>query len=130
AVEGWGVGADGGGAVAALGGLLEPPDSRRPRLAALWGHEGSGKGTVVSELARVARSHGFVPVAARLMPRFADWLSGRSLFVIDDGERREGWSVLLCASAGSYRPHVLLFVGKEEPPGLDGIGLTPVTVSA
>ena len=117
-------------AVAALGEIFERPDSIRPRITALWGPEGAGKGTVVSALARIARLHGFVPVAAHLLSRFAPDLSGRSLFVIDDGDQREGWSVLLHAASGSCRPHVLLFVGLEEPRSLDGIGLTPLPAEA
>src|SRR5436190_988853 len=34
------------------------------------------------------------------------------------------------AAFGAGRPHVLLFVGLEEPPSLDGIGLTPLTAEA
>ena len=120
-------------AVSALGELFERPDALRPRITALWGPDGSGKDTVVSELARIARLHGFVPVASRLVSQFADVLVGRSLFVIDDEarrdrDRRDGWGVLLSASAGACRAHVLLFVGRDEPPALDGIGLTPVAV--
>src|SRR5437016_2377917 len=73
-------------AVAAFGELFERPDSIRPRIAALWGPVGAGKGTVVTALARIARRHGFVPVAARVLATFGSDLSGRSLFVIDDGE--------------------------------------------
>jgi DNA-binding NtrC family response regulator/tetratricopeptide (TPR) repeat protein len=115
-------------AVAAIGELFERPDSVRPQVTGLWGPQGAGKRTVVDELARIARLHGFVPVAARVLPAFPDALSGRTLFVIDDGEEREGWRVLLSAMSGACRPHVLLFVGREEPRSLDGIGLTPVSV--
>jgi transcriptional regulator with AAA-type ATPase domain/tetratricopeptide (TPR) repeat protein len=113
-------------AVRTIGEIFERPDSLRPRVAALWGPDGAGKGTVVLELARVARLHGFVPVAARIVSRFAALLSGRSLFVIDDGSGGDGWRVLLCEGLGSSRPHVLLFVGNEEPKSVDGIGLSPV----
>jgi DNA-binding NtrC family response regulator len=117
-------------AVAAIGELFERPDSVRPRVAGLWGPQGAGKGTVVGDLARIARLHGFVPVAARVLPAFADALSGRTLFVIDDGDGHEGWRVLLSAMSGTCRPHVLLFVGREEPASLDGIGLTPVSAES
>ena len=80
--------------VAALAELFDSP-ARRPRIAALWGPQGAGKSTVVSELARAARIEGFVPIAAHLVerPAFAEVLAGRTLFIIDD-EREAGWPAL------------------------------------
>ena len=59
----------------------------RPHVASLWGPRGSGKRTAVGEIARVARLHGFVPIAARLVEsRCAELWRGRSLLVIGDAE--------------------------------------------
>jgi len=117
-------------AATALAELFERPDAVRPRIAALWGPDGSGKDTVVLALARTARLHGFVPVSAAVALRFADVLCGRTLFVIDRGDQGDGWRVLLSAAGGAFRPHVLLFVGTEEPSGVDGVGLAPLPVEA
>ena len=117
-------------AVAAISELFERSCGTRPHVAALWGPAGAGTHTAIDDLARMARLRGFVPVAARVLPAFSDRLRGRSLFVIDAGGRRLGWSVLLGAAAASPRPHVLLFVGREEVPTVDGIALEPFTIDA
>ena len=115
-------------AVAAIGELFERAEGPRPRIAAMWGPEGAGKSTAVVELARRARLHGFVPLLARLVPTFANQLAGRSLFVISDAERGLGWTGLLRAALAAGRPHILMFVGREEVPSVDGIGLDPLAV--
>jgi DNA-binding NtrC family response regulator/tetratricopeptide (TPR) repeat protein len=117
-------------AVAAMSELFERSCGTRPHVAALWGPAGAGTRTVIDDLARMARLSGFVPVAAHVLPAFSDRLRGRSLFVIDAEGRRFGWSVLLGAALASPRPHVLLFVGREEVPGVDGIALEPFTIDA
>ncbi len=117
-------------AVAALGELFERTGGTRPHIAALWGPIGAGKRTAIDDLARMARLQGFVPVAARVLSALADRLRGRRLFVIDDEESRLGWRVLLGAALASPRPHVLLFISREEVPSVDGIGLEPVSADA
>ncbi len=112
--------------VMALGELLERADALRPRVAAIWGPRGAGKTTVVAALARIARLYGFVPVAAHLVPCTLDALSGRSLFVIDDGGVQDGWKALLYAASRSDRPHVVLRAGRENPPGVEGVALAPL----
>src|SRR5436189_188083 len=68
----------------------------RPHLVALWGPPGSGKTTIVSHLARIARVNGFVPVAARLVrSRYAALWQGRSVFVIADESDADPWPALL-----------------------------------
>ena len=117
-------------AVAAIGELFERGSGTRPHVTSLWGPGGAGKGTAIDDLARLARLHGFVPVAARVLSEWGDRLRGRSLFVIDDEELRLGWRVLLGAALASPRPHVLLFVGPEEVPSVEGIGLEPLPADA
>jgi DNA-binding NtrC family response regulator/tetratricopeptide (TPR) repeat protein len=117
-------------AVAAIGELFERGSGTRPHVTSLWGPEGAGKGTAIDDLARMARLHGFVPVAARVLSEWGDRLRGRSLFVIDDDKLRLGWRVLLGAALASPRPHVLLFVGAEEVPSVEGIGLEPLPADA
>jgi DNA-binding NtrC family response regulator len=115
-------------AVASITELFDRSGGTRPHIAALWGPAGAGTGTAIDDLARMARLRGFVPVAARVLSRFSDLLRGRSLFVIDDDPGRAGWSVLLGAALASPRPHVLLFVGREEVPSVDGLALEPFNV--
>jgi transcriptional regulator with GAF, ATPase, and Fis domain/tetratricopeptide (TPR) repeat protein len=117
-------------AVAALGELLEPSDDLRPRIAALWGPDGAGKHSALLDLARIARLHGFVPLSAPLAWTFGRRLVGRSLLLIDSTNQNHGWSALLEASLRTPRPHVLLFVGKDEIRGVDGVRLEPLATDA
>jgi len=117
-------------AVAAIGEAFEHPTGVRPRVVTLWGPEGAGKRTIVGHLARMARQQGFVPVTACLLGGFAELLRGRSLFIIDDGDRRAGWSAWLTAAVGISRPHVLLFVAREDPSPSEGVGVRPMSVDA
>ncbi len=117
-------------AVAVIGELFERGGGMRPHIAALWGPDGAGKRTATNDLARMARLQGFVPIAARVLSALADRVRGRSLFVIDEEESRLGWRVLLGAALASPRPHVLLFIGREEVPSVDGIGLEPLGIDA
>jgi DNA-binding NtrC family response regulator/tetratricopeptide (TPR) repeat protein len=117
-------------AVAILGELLEPTDNLRPRIAALWGPEGAGKRTALLDLARIARLHGFVPLSAALASTYGQRLAGRSLLLVDSTSGNLGWSALLDASLRTPRPHVLLFVGRCEIPGVDGVRLEPLSAEA
>ncbi len=101
-----------------------------PRVAALWGPDGAGKHTAVLELARIGRLRGFVPVSAQIFSSFAPLLAKRSLVLIDESGRGLGWRVLLQAALRSLRPQILLFVGREETPQVDGIRLEPLGIEA
>ncbi len=110
-------------AAATLSGIFQHSDGR-PRVAALWGPAGSGKRTVVTELARIARSIGFVPVASRLIDtRYAELWRGRSLFVIVDSAVPRPWDALLQSALRAPRPHVFLIVGEEESNAVDSVRL-------
>ncbi len=117
-------------AVAAIGEVFEHPHGIRPRSMTLWGPDGAGKGTIVGHLARAARLRGFVPVAAPLLGAYAEILRGRSLLVIDVGDGRAGWPAWLAASIGVPRPHVLLFVAREEPATAHAVAVGPVSIDA
>jgi DNA-binding NtrC family response regulator/tetratricopeptide (TPR) repeat protein len=117
-------------AVAVLGELLEPSEDLRPRIAALWGPDGAGKHTALLDLARIARLQGFVPLSAPLASTFGQRLAGRSLLLIDSTNQNLGWSALLNASLRTPRPHVLLFVGRDEVRGVDGVRLEPLATEA
>ena len=117
-------------AVAVLGELLEPSEDLRPRIAALWGPDGAGKRTALLDLARIARLRGFVPLSAPLASTFGQRLAGRSLLLIDSTNQNLGWSALLNASLRTPRPHVLLFVGRDEVSGVDGVRLEPLATEA
>jgi DNA-binding NtrC family response regulator/tetratricopeptide (TPR) repeat protein len=111
-------------AVASLSEMFHAAAGSRPHIAALWGPPGSGKTTVVGQLARTARINGFVPVAARFATRrYAELWQGRSLFVIDDESDTDAWTALLETVTKSPQPHVLLIVGVDEPRTVDGVAL-------
>ena len=113
-------------AVSAIAELFDGAGAR-PQIVALWGPIGSGKTTVVSELARVARLRGFVPLAVRLLGSpWADAVGGRTLFLIDD-EESTGWRGLLDASIRWPRPHVLVFAAVDDVPAVQGLALEPLS---
>ena len=121
-------------AVSALAEMFHAAGGVRPHISAVWGPPGSGRGMVVRELARIARTNGFVPVASRLIDsRYAGLLRGRSLFVIADGDDAGGatpWSAPLDAALSAPQPHVFLMVGEVECRSVDGVALGRVPADA
>ena len=118
-------------AVAALAEMFLENGSSRPHVAALWGPPGSGKRVALGEVARMARLHGFVPVASRFIAsRYAELWRGRSLLVIGDAAEGNRWSAFLDAALCNTQPHVLLMVGTEECRPIDGVRLEPVSADA
>ncbi len=118
-------------AVPALAEMFHTAGGARPHVAALWGPPGAGKRLLVGELARIARTKGFVPVAARLIDsRQAGLWRGRSLFVIADAAEERVWSALLNVALRDAQPHVLLLVGEDECRSISGVvvGCLPVDV--
>jgi DNA-binding NtrC family response regulator/tetratricopeptide (TPR) repeat protein len=116
----------------ALAALVEMFDATgaRPHVASLWGPSGSGKGKATLDVARAARTRGFVPVAARLIgTRYADLWRGRSLLVIGGGHE-QGWSALLDTALADAQPHMLLIVGETECRHVDGVRLARVSADA
>jgi DNA-binding NtrC family response regulator/tetratricopeptide (TPR) repeat protein len=103
----------------------------RPRTSVLWGAAGSGRRIIAGKLARIARSRGFVPVAASLIgSRHADLWSGRSLFVLADAGDERVWQAFIGAAMIDPRPHVLLLVGEQECRSLDGVGIPRASTEA
>jgi two-component system response regulator AtoC len=117
-------------AVVALSDMLRTACERRPRVAALWGPRGAGLRTAVIVLAREARMNGFVPVDARLLDAYPALLADRSLFLTEWDPRGRGLTSLLRATLRTSRGHVCLVVSSEDVRGVDGVGLTRVSVSA
>jgi len=116
-------------AVSAIAELFDATGPR-PQIVALWGPIGSGKTSVVSELARVARLKGFVPLSVRLLgSRWADAVGGRTFFLIDD-EASTGWRSLLDGAIRWPRPHVLLFAAVDDIRAVQGLALEPLSADA
>ena len=115
-------------ALPAVAELFDAPSNAGPRIVSIYGAAGAGKTALVSELSRVARLNGFVPVSVRMLSEASVFtlLRGRSLFLIDD-EAGPGWTALLDASMRAPRPHVLVFAGREEVPTVDAVALEPLT---
>jgi DNA-binding NtrC family response regulator/tetratricopeptide (TPR) repeat protein len=117
--------------ISALSEMFHGVDGTRPHVAALWGPPGSGKRMAVREIARIARMHGFVPVASRLVAsRYAELWRGRSLFVIGDEEDSARWSAFLDVALRDAQPHVMLMVGNDECRSIDGVRLGRVPAEA
>ena len=109
-------------AVSALAEMFHTAEGARPHVSGLWGPRGAGKRVLVGELARTARTRGFVPVAARLIEsRQAGLWRGRSLFVIAHEADERVWSAFLNAALRDPMRHVLLLVGEDERRSVDGI---------
>ena len=117
--------------VSALSEMFHGVFGARPHVAALWGPPGSGKRMAVREIARIARMHGFVPVASHLVAsRYAELWRGRSLFVIGDEEDSARWSAFLDVALREAQPHVMLMVGNDECRSIDGVRLGRVPAEA
>jgi DNA-binding NtrC family response regulator len=118
-------------AVTALAEMFHTAGGARPHVTGLWGPPGAGKRVLVGELARIARTKGFVPVAARLIDsRQAGLWRGRSLFVIADGAAEGVWSAFLNAALRDAQPHVLLLVGEDECRSIGGVVVRSLPVDA
>jgi DNA-binding NtrC family response regulator/tetratricopeptide (TPR) repeat protein len=106
-------------------------DGARPLTATLWGPPGSGKRFVVRALARAARAHGFVPIAAAMLETpVAEIVRGRSLFVVAVDGGGAAWRAFVAATIRTARPHVLLIVSERESRFVDGVGLRRLGVDA
>ncbi len=113
-------------AVSALSELFDlprPGQPREPQIVGIWGPDGSGKTSAVSDLARTARLAGFVPISVRLLASpLATAIDGRSLFLIDD--ELSAWPRgLIDAAVSSPRAHVVVCVSREDTRGISSVGL-------
>ena len=100
-------------------------------LPVLWGPAGSGKTIVALELARIARTNGFIPVASGLLESpYADVWEGRSLFIIARDVVPSAWSIALQSMLRSPRPHVVLVTGEMDYRAVDGVQLTRLDADA
>ena len=118
-------------AVPALADMFQAAGGGRPHVSSLWGPAGAGKQVIVGELARIARTKGFVPIAARLIgSRQAALWGGRSLFVIAESGDEGAWSAFLNATLKDPQPHVLLLVGEDECRSVGGVVVRRLPVDA
>jgi DNA-binding NtrC family response regulator len=109
--------------VAALAEMFRAPCGDRPHVIVLVGPTGSGRTTIVGELARTARQQGFVPITSPLVgSRYAAVCRGRSLFIIHRGPAN-GFSPFLRAMTTTPQPHVLLLAGDDEVRGVDTVAV-------
>jgi DNA-binding NtrC family response regulator len=110
--------------VSTLAELFEPGSAARPRVVALWGDCGAGKSTALAELARLARAHGFVPVAVSVLEQLdvRTLLGGRTLFLIAD-DRPAAWNALVAAAINTPKSHVLIVASEGELDEVDGLSL-------
>ncbi len=103
---------------------------RQPQVVCVWGPAGSGKTAAVSELSRVSRLNGFVPVCVRLLGSpLANVVAGRAVCVIDD-EQGAWRRTLVDLLIRSPHPHVVLCTSPEDPRGIPGVRLTTLSPSA
>src|SRR5439155_15667882 len=116
--------------VAYLAEMFRPRCGVRANLTALSGPAGSGKTTIVGELARSARQQGFVPIASSLIgTRYAELCRGRSLFIIHGGSAHR-FSAFLRAMTTTPQSHVLLIAGVDEVSGVDTVAAGRIDAGA
>jgi len=109
--------------VAVLAEMFRAPCGDRPHVTVLVGPAGSGRTTIVGELARTSRQQGFVPIASPLVgSRYAELCRGRSLFIIHRGPAN-GFSPFLRAMTTTPQPHVLLLAGDDDVRGVDSLAV-------
>ena len=115
-------------AVTAIADMFSSFSGFRPRVVALWGPSGSGRTTGILDIARMARLKGFVPIDCDIAEQLAPSLiRNRSLCLIDDGAKRNRWSVLVAVASRTPRPHAVIVVGENEARSFDGAGLESVS---
>jgi len=103
----------------------------RCRAVAICGPPGSGRDTVLLNLARAARLSGFVPLAAeRLRTSLNAIVVERSVALLVRANFSDGWRVLLQLSLVSPKPHVVVFAGASPPRGVRGVTLERITSAA
>jgi len=115
-------------AVAGLTEVFQIVDDRRPRVAALWGPDGSGRTTAIFGLARMARVNGFVPIDRRVLEASRDAIGPRSLFIVDRDDDTHPTDAWLGATLRDPRAHVCVVVREEPPAGIDAVALRRLDV--
>jgi DNA-binding NtrC family response regulator len=104
---------------------------KRCRAVAICGPPGSGRDTVLVNLARAARLSGFVPLAAeRLRANANAILEERSIALLIRSNFSDGWRALLQWSLVSPKPHVVVFAGLSPPRGVRAVTLERITSAA
>ena len=108
-----------------LADLFSSHGGSRPHIISMWGLPGSGRTTAALHAARAARLNGFVPIGVQILSRIDGGLvKDRHLCIISDHDDRGArWRTLLGAALVSPRVHVLLRIGRDELPGVHGVGL-------
>jgi DNA-binding NtrC family response regulator len=127
----WGLAAIDRPAVSTIAELVCDAGRREPCAIALWGEAGSGLRVAVRAVARLARTHGMVPMDVSAADERV-WREARDRsFVIigrsSGGSSRLGWRWLLDAGARCARSHLLLIIGTHEVPGIANVRLEPVS---
>jgi len=85
---------------------------------------------LLSRIARSARAHGFVPLAADLLDSpLSVAIEGRSVCLIDD-ERGVGASALAHMVLRSPRPHVILRASLDDTADVASVGLRKLSTAA
>jgi DNA-binding NtrC family response regulator len=117
--------------VAALAEAIAHARGPRPQVLGVWGVAGAGVRTAVLELARIARTNGFVPLSAMCPSRDVRRLvRERSMFLIESSGVQGGWRRLVDWTLRSARPHLVLFASAAAPSHVESVCLGPVSYEA
>ena len=106
--------------------MLDALDGTRPTAIGICGPPGSGKSTLVLDIARAARLRGLVPVCARLLSGTRALRGGAPgpHAARDRRRERSGWRAWLAASTWTARPHVaLVTTAKDQVAGAPTVAL-------
>ena len=118
---------EGGQEIEALKELFETT-ADRPRMISIWSDDELRVRAAVSELCRAARMNGVVPVSGALALHVdVDELDARTwCVVVEPGD--DGWQRVTASLLRNPKPHVVLFAGRREMRGVQGVSLAPVTL--
>jgi DNA-binding NtrC family response regulator len=112
-----------------LGEVFRNGSDPRPHVVTLWGPSGCGKSAALLDLARMARRHGLIPIAAQFVTSVHEniW-RGRSLFIINENPRAAPLEALLRGSLCAPPPHVMVLTSREELRGCDSIPMERIDI--
>jgi DNA-binding NtrC family response regulator len=117
--------------IGAIEEILRGNESARAAVLLLRTSDAVGASVAVQQIARAARLHGFIPLAAdRVDRQSVDLLSGRTLCLIDRGGGRHAWQSLVTRTLATPKPHLLVSIGPHRVPCAATLHLEPLSAEA
>jgi DNA-binding NtrC family response regulator len=117
--------------VDAVAEVLTSANGPAPHAIMLGAAAGAGAAVAIHQLSRIARLHGFVPLAIpETLGESYGLLNGRTLCLIDRRGGHKAWTSLLQCLLATSKPHLLLSVGAHTLPASRRLHLERVSEEA